>query len=265
MTEDRDSGSQPEGLDFEKAEFDAPSTPTCASCQCPITDGYFTLGPNFVCPNCRMGAANARPPGNALTRMFGAVLLGTVAAAVGSGLWMVVTELTGYEIGLIAIAVGFLVGRAVHIGSRSTGGLVYQLIAVFFTYTAIVLTYVPALVEEFGSSEEFTQGITEGHESTQPGGGSATPDIGTSPRAEEPALAPDEPSAPSDAEGLVTVAAWIVAIPLAYAVPFLLGVENAIGILIIGFAVWQAWRMNAATVVEWQGPFRLETGTVGGG
>lgn len=216
MVEYRDSASPSQELDFEKAEFDAPSAPTCAGCQRPITDGYYTLGPQLVCPDCRLRAAESRPPGNALARVFGAVLLGTLAAAAGCGLWMVVTELTGYEIGLIAIAVGFLVGRAVHVGSRRTGGLVYQLLAVFLTYTAIVMTYVPALAQ-------------------------------------------------ADGEELSIVGACLIAIPLAYAVPFLLGFENAIGILIIGFAVWQAWKMNASTVLDWQGPFRLEGGTGAGG
>ena len=47
--------------------------------------------------------------------------------------------------------------------------------------------------------------------------------------------------------------------------PFLMGFENAIGILIIGFALWQAFRMNARAKIELQGPFRLEArdGTLG--
>lgn len=257
MTENRDVGSPPQELDFERAEFDAPSNPVCASCRCPITGDYYTLGPNIVCPNCRVGVAAVGPPGNALTRMLGALLLGTAAAAVGCGLWMLVTELTGYEIGLIAIAVGFLVGGAVHLGSRRSGGVVYQLMAAFLTYTAIVMTYVPALVDQFASSEEFTQGLAEGDEATRPHGGFEEPDNGSSSQ-------PQEPDTKSG-EAAAAVAALFVAIPLAYAVPFLLGFENAIGILIIGFAVWQAWRMNAAAVLDWQGPFRLGAGAAGGG
>jgi len=41
--------------------------------------------------------------------------------------------------------------------------------------------------------------------------------------------------------------------------PFLMGFENAIGILIIGFALWQAFRMNARGKINLQGPFRLQT------
>ena len=257
MTENRDSGTPPQELDFERAEFETPAGPVCASCQCPITDGYYTVGPNFVCPGCRVGVAAARPPGHALTRLFGALLLGAIAAAAGCGLWMLVTELTGYEIGLIAIAVGFLVGAAVHAGSRRTGGLGYQLLAAFLTYTAIVMTYLPALVEQFGSSEEFTREFEEGDEPARSDGRSEEARNAAAPRTEESAARPGEAAA--------AVAAWFVAIPLAYAVPFLLGFDNAIGILIIGFAVWQAWRMNKAAVLDWQGPFRLGEGAAGGG
>ncbi len=58
--------------------------------------------------------------------------------------------------------------------------------------------------------------------------------------------------------GVGELAAWMAAIPLAYMLPFLLGFKNAIGILIIGFALWQAFRMNARSKIELQGPFRLE-------
>lgn len=51
--------------------------------------------------------------------------------------------------------------------------------------------------------------------------------------------------------------AWLIAIPFAYAVPFLAGFENAIGILIIGFALYQAWRMSGKRTIQWAGPFQV--------
>lgn len=44
--------------------------------------------------------------------MIGGVGAGLVAAIVGAGLWAAVTALTNYQIGWMAIAVGFLVGWA---------------------------------------------------------------------------------------------------------------------------------------------------------
>jgi len=44
---------------------------------------------------------------------------------------------------------------------------------------------------------------------------------------------------------------------IAMATPFLAGVENVIGILIIGFALYEAWRMNAYQPLVVEGPFKL--------
>ena len=204
------SGASVDSLDFERTDR---AEGVCAQCATPITDRYYTLGTHLLCESCHLAFQNAKAPGNAASRFLGAVALGAVAAAIGCALWMLVTELTGYQIGLIAIVVGYIVGIAVHVGARRVGGPLYQLLAVFLTYTAIVMTYVPMIVNQ----------LMAGGDS----GGSE-------------------------------VLAWYAAVPLAYAVPFLMGFENIIGILIIGFALWQAFRMNARVKIELQGPFRLE-------
>jgi hypothetical protein len=43
-----------------------------------------------------------------------------------------------------------------------------------------------------------------------------------------------------------------------YLAPFLAGLENVIGILIIGFAVWEAWRINRRVKVAIEGPFEVK-------
>jgi hypothetical protein len=242
------SDASVDSLDFERAETPSNTAPVCAQCATPITDRYYTVGSHVLCEPCHFAFQNAKAPGNAATRLFGAAGLGALAAAIGCALWMAVTELTGYEIGLIAIAVGYLVGMAVHIGSRRVGGLAYQLLAVFLAYSAIVMTYVPMIANQMIASEEFQSGMEAGEseiwaEAADP---AADPVEGEEPNA--PALNPED----------AAVLAWISAIPLAYMLPFLMGFENAIGILIIGFALWQAYRMNTRAKIELQGPFRLE-------
>ncbi len=49
--------------------------------------------------------------------LIGGILAGMVAASVGAILWAVITVATGFQIGFMAIAVGFLVGLA----SRTAG------------------------------------------------------------------------------------------------------------------------------------------------
>ncbi len=43
----------------------------------------------------------------------------------------------------------------------------------------------------------------------------------------------------------------------AYAIPFLEGAQNIIGLLIIGFGVWRAWQMNRPVRVEITGPHAI--------
>jgi hypothetical protein len=245
-------------LDFEHADRTSGAARTCAQCATPITDRYFTLGSHVLCESCHLAFQNVRAPGNVASRFFGAAALGTVAAAIGCALWMLVTELTGYEIGLIAIAVGYLVGMAVHVGARRVGGVACQLLAVFLTYSAIVMTYVPMIANQIvaneGVQQEAQAGLSDEVQTT-PSDEWAEDDTANS----APSADAEEAVAPSVTElGVDELAAWIAAIPIAYMLPFLMGFENAIGILIIGFALWQAFRMNARTKVELQGPFRLE-------
>jgi MFS family permease len=44
-----------------------------------------------------------------------ALAAGIIAALVGAAIWAVITDTTGYKIGLIAVAVGFVVGFAVRV------------------------------------------------------------------------------------------------------------------------------------------------------
>jgi hypothetical protein len=250
--------SQDEELDFERADFGdgasgaAPGQIGCSLCQNPIADRYFTRNGAFVCAACEGPSRLARPPGSAFSRFLGALLAGGLAAAVASAIWLLVTELTGYEIGLIAIAVGWIVGVAVMFGNRGVGGLPYQLLALFLTYSAIVMTYVPAVAHEFE-----TQWAAE--DSKEEAEARAQPDFDEV--AIDGRVEPSEFSAPRGA-GLAdpedsAALAWILAIPIAYAVPFLAGFENSIGILIIGFGLYQAFTLTTRREIAWAGPFEV--------
>jgi len=48
-------------------------------------------------------------PGSGLARSAAA---GAVAAVVGAILWMIFVQVTGYEVGIVAVGIGFLVGQA---------------------------------------------------------------------------------------------------------------------------------------------------------
>jgi hypothetical protein len=56
----------------------------CAQCATPITDRYFTLGSHVLCESCHLAFQNAKTPGNATSRFFGAAALETAAAALAA-------------------------------------------------------------------------------------------------------------------------------------------------------------------------------------
>lgn len=90
-------------------------------------------------------------PGTLSQRLFGSVFFGVVAGALGWLIYFGVVKMTGYEVGLIAILVGWLVGAGVRIGSRAVGGLGYQLLAVGITYLSIAFTYAPLYAQELAA------------------------------------------------------------------------------------------------------------------
>ncbi|MHC2067683.1 hypothetical protein ACYFX5_09445 [Bremerella sp. T1] len=47
-----------------------------------------------------------------------AIIAGTIAAVIGAAIWATVTLVTGYQLGIIAVGIGFLVGIAVRLGGN---------------------------------------------------------------------------------------------------------------------------------------------------
>ena len=68
-----------------------------------------------------------------------AALAGLIAAIVGGVVWGLIVRWSGYEIGIAAWGIGFVVGTAVAIGARGVRGLPYQVLAVVLALAGIVL------------------------------------------------------------------------------------------------------------------------------
>ena len=237
------SGSGPDdedrtGLDFERAELEGEaSRGTCSSCGVPLAGAYFTAGGSVLCERCRYALQEAHESGGGLRRFTRAAVYGLVAGSAGALLWGVVTEVTGYEIGLVAIAVGWVVGSSIKAATSGRGGVAYQLMAVGITYLAIVSTYIPTILETMDAEP------TASSEARADGDGSARSTPSDSP--------------PGDVGALEGPALYLAALIVAMMVPVWGGLENLIGILIIGFALWQAWVINRRTEIAFEGPFEL--------
>jgi hypothetical protein len=64
---------------------------------------------------------------------------GLVAAIVGGVVWGLIVKMTEYEVGFVALGIGFIVGTAVVLGSGNKRGLPLQVIAVVLALIGILL------------------------------------------------------------------------------------------------------------------------------
>ncbi|HEU4886484.1 MAG TPA: hypothetical protein VFV49_01265, partial [Thermoanaerobaculia bacterium] len=231
-------------LQFDHEESDAPQIVDCSHCQQRILSEYYEVAGNLLCERCKLDREKA-PEGSRFGRFGLAFIAGLGTAIAGSLLYYGITALTGYEFGLIAIVVGFGVGKAVHWGSKARGGWRYQALAVGLTYLSIVATYVPPVIQQIAASGE-----AEAAAAAKPA--AATSTTGTvaaasvTPAAAEPQV---------DLGGLVMALALFAGIMLA--APFLAGFQNIIGLLIIAFGLFEAWKINRKSDQVVTGPFRL--------
>lgn len=226
-------------LQFNRAEpTGGPAGSTCAVCSRSISDTYFEVNGQVLCLSCRSIAEDQWNRGGSAGRFGKALGIGLLATIACSIVWYAVLKLTDSQWGILAVVVGLVVGSAVRKGSNGRGGWRYQALAIFLTYTAIVSSYVPFIIE--GIRERTAQ------ESAQT---AATRDS----LAKAPAVEPIGP--------LGLVLGILLLLGLLYATPFLAGLENAIGILIIGFALYEAWKLNKKAELKITGPYQVAGGT----
>lgn len=118
------------------------ATAVCQLCQTPIASEYYQVNGAVLCPRCKdvALATLATPRGGA--PFLRATLFGLGAAILGAAIYYGVIALTNFEIGIVAILIGYLVGKGVRRGARG-GGRRYQLLAVALTYLSVGMAYAP--------------------------------------------------------------------------------------------------------------------------
>src|SRR5215211_2840256 len=121
----------------------APELPAvvCASCRTPLTTEYYDVNGTPFCAECRAGlerhVAGARGG-----RLLGkAALFGLGAAVAGAIVYYAVVAITDFEIGIVAILIGYMVGYAVRKATAGRGGRRFQVLAASLTYLAVGLAY----------------------------------------------------------------------------------------------------------------------------
>jgi hypothetical protein len=72
--------------------------------------------------------------------ILGGLLAGVVAAVLATAVWYTVVVISHYQLGIVAIVVGFLVGQAVVLGAGRRGSIVLVGISVVLTLLALVIS-----------------------------------------------------------------------------------------------------------------------------
>jgi hypothetical protein len=263
-------------LSFDESNAQSGPT-TCSRCQTPLTE-YWAVDGAAVCESCKdeLLAEVADPAGGA-GRLFKAIGLGLLGMLGGAAVWYAVAKLANLEIGIIAILLGFLVGKGIMMGSGNRGGLGYQLLAVAITYLGIGVAMAPfaaeALMEESGYAVDSIQAgldslpdmVEEVADSMLPTMKAVGKDAGLSDSALDAELAAIDsaiaagPKGEADPAmstglmvgiGLVAIFVGILALP----VLSIMGGGSIIGLIIYGIALYEAWKLTAKVERSVSGP-----------
>ncbi len=222
------------------AERRALAAVICGACQSAIPDAYFDINGTTVCGSCQAEIARQAETPRGMGTLALATVFGIGAAVAGAALYYAVIAITNFEIGLVAIAIGYMVGFAVRKGAGG-GGRRFQIVAIVLTYWAVGLAYVPfAFTDSAASRREQAQ-------KEQPGAAVA-----------EPANAD-----PDDGGGRRIGFGFAVAMLLGFT--FVLPVLAIVGSMpsglisaaIIAFGMHQAWRMTGAPQLQITGPYQI--------
>jgi hypothetical protein len=226
-----------EQLQFRHAEpVGAPTaSKRCAACKSAVYDTYFQAAGHDICPSCaaRIQSGQQAPPAHSLLK---AALYGGGAAIAGCALYAFVAIAANLQLALLAILIGYMVGRAVRHASNGLGGRHQQILAVLLTYFSITFSYVVVFIYEAGSK----------HAPSAQQSGAAATTTPTAPRK----VAPMNPST-----------AAVVLVGLAAIAPFLALGSNPVGglisLVIIFFGLRQAWRMTGRSDIPIFGPYNV--------
>jgi hypothetical protein len=238
----------PNGSDAELA---------CAMCNTPLRTEYFHVAEQPTCATCKSAVEranqNAATQGRRPAIFARALIFGLVAAIAGAILYYAVIALTGWEIGLVAIVIGFMVGFAVRKGAGSAGGRRFQWLAIILTYFAVGLAYAPLAFKSFSEGTSPTDAAV-----SDSAGAAASTVASDSASAGAPATASaqsDSASTPGMAAALGVTFLFIFALPVIYVVQSL--PSGLISAIIILVGMQQAWKMTARSDVPISGPYRV--------
>jgi hypothetical protein len=249
------TGSTPQ---FSTAEYSSAGE-VCKSCKQAITGDYYRVNGMLACESCA-NQVRQQAPKDTHSAFVRGITFGIGGAILGFILFAGFVIITGISLGYISLAVGFLIGKAMKMGSGGIGGRRYQVAAAALTYVAVSMAAVPIAIHYYrdGKTQQ-----AQHKAPPPPAAAPATPNTGRpadttivvpsdpvdNPPLEEPALKP-QVSASQLLGQLVLLGLaspfWELANPL----------NGIIGLAILAFGINIAWKLTAGPKLEILGPFR---------
>ena len=248
------SATMPENLtsqqvpQFGTLETSTPGGAICKVCRNPLAQNYYRAGNNMICGRCA-DRVRREMPQDSHAAFVRAILCGLVGFAIGLVIYAAFAIATGITIGYLALAVGFIVGKAMMIGSKGIGGRRYQIAAVLLTYASVSMAFIPISLH-YEKKEPPRQSRVQSQVATNEASTTAQ-QVHAGGTAQETGSTPTAP--------LLARAITFTIIGLAS--PFLELTEGAsglIGLVILFVGIRFAWKMTAGRGnVKVEGPFQL--------
>jgi hypothetical protein len=116
--------------------------------------------PMTICPSCANAVENTLQAETENPNWLGALLFGVGAAIVSTLVWYGIVALTRYQLGIIAVGVGWLVGMGIRLGSGQKRGVPLQIISVAITLIAMT-TSEYLVARHFAVQALATEGYTD--------------------------------------------------------------------------------------------------------
>jgi hypothetical protein len=254
MADDFSGSSTPQ---FGTAEYKSSGGPDrCKSCDTTLTGRYYRINGSLACENCAERLKQQIPKDTHSAFVRG-LLFGLGGAILGLILYAAFGILTGLVIGYVSLAVGYIVGKAIKMGSGGMGGRRYQIAAALLTYSAVSIAAIPIYVSQIVKDKKTEKQSLVQHALPQtPSAAQQQNPASSGSSAQQTPLSQGQRTPKKPAIGIG--AALGVAVLVGLASPFLAlqdPFHGIIGLIILFVGIRIAWRLTAGVKVDILGPF----------
>jgi hypothetical protein len=237
---------------FAKAEYAAkPGAEKCATCKNAVGTRYYRVDGALNCETCAE-IARRQLPTDSHAKFVRGLLFGVGGAILGLILYSTFAIATGLVIGYLALGVGYIVGKAMNMGSQGTGGRRYQIAAVLLTYAAVSLSAIPIAISQSAKSHASRNHSAAVDDDSDTRANSSRENGHEPPGTESDRTVAPPPAKKSFAASIGYLMLLGLASPLLeLQEPF----HGLIGLVILSVGIRIAWRLTAGSNLQVLGPF----------